>query len=185
MGLSFHYSGRLRQPQQEQTLAAEVADICRDLSWEYTPLERRSEAAPLYGIAVSPPNCEALFLTFLPGGRLLSPVQFMIQGDPQDPYYYTIHTKTQYAGVDTHLALIKLLKYLGAKYFTELEVEDEGQYWETGDETLLRSQFHKYNQVLEALTDALSELPALPDESVESLAGRLERLLKEKFGGQQ
>lgn len=164
-------------------MSEEVADICRDLSWNYTLLQRRGDAASLYGSAVMPLHSESLFLTFLPNGQLLSPVQLMTGDDPRDPYYFTISTKTQYAGPDTHKALIKLLKYLHTKYFTGLTVHDEGLYWQTGDEAVLLDQFKKYNLAPEALTEALSHMKAIPGESPGSLADRLEQLLREKLSG--
>lgn len=185
MGLSFHYSGQLRQAAGEVALTEEVADICRDLDWDYTLLQRSGEGAPLYGIAVAPENSESLFLTFLPNGQLLSPVQPMIGGNPQDPYYFTISTKTQYAGPDTHKALIRLLKYLDTKYFTGLVVQDEGLYWETGNDAVLLDQFHKYNRALKALKEALSDMKATPGESTPSLADRLEQLLRDKLSGHE
>lgn len=130
-----------------------------------------------------PPHSESLFLTFLPNGQLLSPVQLMTGGNAKAPYYFTISTKTQYAGPDTHKALIKLLKYLHTKYFTSLTVHDEGLYWETGDEALLMDQFRKYNLALEALTEALSDLRIIQGESPGSLADRLEHLLQKKLSG--
>ena len=94
-----------------------------------------------------------------------------------------IHVKTQFAGPDTHMALLKLLRYLKEKYFTELEVDDEGLYWESEDEKTLLSQFAKYNFTLKMLTEALSDFKAIPGETLNSLAERLEELLRKRLSG--
>jgi hypothetical protein len=44
--------------------------------------------------------------------------------------------KTQFAGVLTHVRLIKLLRDLQV-FFESFNVNDEGEFWETGDENLL------------------------------------------------
>jgi len=47
-------------------------------------------------------------------------------------------TKTQFAGPEAHIGLCKLLQYLSGKYFKTIEVEDEGEYWQSGEaETLI------------------------------------------------
>jgi hypothetical protein len=40
-----------------------------------------------------------------------------------------LFTKTQYAGVETHMAMIRLIRYLDEKYFERFELHDESQYW--------------------------------------------------------
>ena len=47
-----------------------------------------------------------------------------------------VRLETQFAGVPAHLELIALLKDL-QKFFEGLTVEDEGEYWETGNEGVL------------------------------------------------
>lgn len=43
--------------------------------------------------------------------------------------------------MDTHLTVLKLLRYLKEKYFSFFELSDEGMYWETQDMEILKSQF--------------------------------------------
>ncbi|HUZ61651.1 MAG TPA: hypothetical protein VMU83_22935 [Hanamia sp.] len=62
---------------------------------------------------------------------------------------------------------------------------DEGYYWETGDEKILREEFEKYSAVMDTFCEALKDLPPNPGETAESLGDRLERLLIEKFGGKK
>ena len=102
-------------------------------------------------------------------------------GEKDDPYYYTSFTKTQYAGPDAHMAIIKLLRYLENKYFSAFELQDEGMYWETMDEKILRNQFLKYEFALNALTAALSNMKAIPGETPDSLAERIEGELNKRL----
>ena len=44
-----------------------------------------------------------------------------------------VSVKTQFDSPDTHIWIIGLLKYLKKRYIANLEVRDEGEYWETGN----------------------------------------------------
>lgn len=58
---------------------------------------------------------------------------------------------------------------------------DEGNYWETGDAKILYAQFKIYNQLLNAVSDALSDFKAMPGETHFLLAERIEKILNGKF----
>jgi hypothetical protein len=176
MGLSFHYSGTIRNTELISPLIEEAEDICNDFGWICQIIDDNK----LKGICISPPESEPLFLTFEPGGRLCSPAEIMVN-EPADPFYYTIHTKTQFAGPTAHMALLRLFKYLGDKYFSELIVDDEGLYWGTWDEKVLLAQFEKYNSVFNLVANILSGAEKKPGETTGSLVDRLEKLLKEKL----
>ncbi len=88
-----------------------------------------------------------------------------------------LSTKTQFAGREVHKKIIDLLKYLKEKYFSELNVYDEGQYWETGDEAVLGRIFDRYEAVFEIVDQALNSNTRNPGESYEAY---LKRILKDK-----
>jgi hypothetical protein len=118
---------------------------------------------------------------------MCSPVNLMNkdiyeENDLDRELLYTTSTKTQYAGPDAHIAVIKLLRYLKVKYFSAFELNDEGMYWETMDEKVLLGQFAKYEFLLNAVADALSEMKAVPGETAASLADKIEKMLKKKLG---
>lgn len=185
MGLSIHYYGQIRQYERIDELITEVADTCQSLGWT-SQIIREPNPDKLNGICFAPKDSEPVFLTFLPGGRICSPVNLMCrdiyeENGQASELLYTISTKTQYAGFDAHIAVIKLLRYLKEKYFSVFEMTDEGMYWETNDENVLKSQFDKYNFIVNSFADALSEMKKIPGESPTSLADRIEELFKRKF----
>lgn len=189
MGLSIHYYGQISQPERIDELIAEVADICQAFDWK-SQIIREPNADKLNGICFAPEGSEPVFLTFLPGGRLCSPVNLMCrdiyqENGEESQLFYTTSTKTQYAGFDAHVAIIKFLRYLKEKYFALFEMMDEGMYWETNDEKILRSQFDKYEFALNAFTTALSEMKAIPGESAISLADRIEEMIKKKLSNDE
>jgi hypothetical protein len=121
VGLSIHYSGTIKDSDLIDELIAEVSDICQSLSWTYRII-KEPNPDQLNGICFSPEKCEPVFLTFLPGGRMCSPVNLMNRdiyeaNELDAELIYTTSTKTQFAGADAHVAVIKLLRYLKEKYF--------------------------------------------------------------------
>lgn len=173
MGLSIHYSGTIKNISLVPLLAEEVQDVCTVLHWNYHIFDDED----FKGICFSPPECEPVFLTFDNNGILCSPVLWQLKIEP----ITTISTKTQYAGLQTHVAVIKLLKHIEARYFCEFELIDEGDYWESGDVAVLQKQFDRYNFLLDAVTESLKDFKLLPGENAESLGDRLERFLKERW----
>ena len=94
---------------------------------------------------------------------------------------FTTSTKTQYAGPDAHISVIKLLKHISSKYLKDFMLRDEGHYWETGDEFFLLNQFKNYKAAIDSFSEAMEGLTAVPGETAESITNKIERLLKEKL----
>src|SRR5258706_14932408 len=122
MGLSIHYSGKIKDTGLIPKLVDEVRDVCATLKWQYHLFDDEL----MKGICFSPENCEPLFITFSKTGELCSPILLQYDLHPAT----TISVKTQFAGLDIQKAVIKLLKHLKTKYFSEFELYDEGGYWE-------------------------------------------------------
>ncbi len=185
MGLSIHYSAYISEKQMLDPLIEEVADICQTLNWPTHTFDNKD----IKGISFSPKGSEPVFLTFNAEGRTLSPVNIMVS-DIYDgvridkDLIFTTSTKTQFAGIDAHIAIIKLLKYVSSKYLKNFSLSDEGNYWETNDEKVLIKQFARYEAALDSFTDLLKGMKSVPGESAESLADRLEGIFKEKLRGE-
>ena len=185
MGLSIHYSGMIRHISLIGPLIEETADVCENMQWKYNVIREQGDEG-VNGIVLSPENCEPVFLTFLRNRRMCSPINLKYQEsyttngfDPE--LIYTTSTKTQYAGPATHVALLKFLKYLKEKYFESFEMNDEGYYWETNDKKILLQRFNHYNYLLNAVGEVLSNIEQEPGETIDSLATRIEQVLKKNF----
>ncbi|MEO5582902.1 MAG: hypothetical protein ABIR66_09430, partial [Saprospiraceae bacterium] len=72
-------------------------------------------------------------------------------------------------------------KYLSTKYFDEFELNDEAQYWETGDAEKARKLFNFLGSMINKLGEALNNLDTSPDESIDELANRINQKLKDFF----
>lgn len=172
MGFSIHYSGTIKHIDLIPDLVNEITDVCETFSWKYQSISDET----LRGILFAPEECEPLFFTFNKEGNLISPVLLQFNIEP----ITIISVKTQFAGIDTHMSLIKLLKYLSEKYFSVFELQDEGGYWETDDEEVLRTQFKNYEAAFAFFTGALESLEARENESPESLVERMIRAIEKK-----
>ncbi len=198
MGLSIHYTGKIKDYALIAAMTTEVEDICKSMNWKYQLFDTtKSKLKPganrpvkytphdVKGISFTPEESETAFLTFLPDGTLCCPAK-LIYYDPatNDLMIEMVHTKTQFAGPDTHIAMLKLLHYLKEKYFESFELNDEGYYWEKWDEKVLLSQFARYNFILDKVASALADVKLAPGESAESMVDRIEDILKKKFGNE-
>ncbi len=137
MGLTICYRGALRNPNDIETFLGDVFDICMEIGWHYMPIHR-SSVMPAKGIMITPAGNEPIWLTFLQNGNLYDPSHFIYTTRPElevvnEELRTWIFTKTHYAGVFTHMAIIKFFRYLRMKYFEDFELRDESKYWETYD----------------------------------------------------
>lgn len=194
MALSFHYSGKFANNASLPELIGEVKDIAVIHQWEYHifkeqfppgSLKKEIHDQEIYGICFSPPECEPVWICFLSNGRMSSPPNleyFSSSSDPEDrTHLYTLSVKTQFAGIEVHIKIIRLLQYLNTKYLVDLQVSDEGQFWETGDEHLLKQIFERYDQAMRAVTTGMENNSMIPGETYEEF---FMRILKKRTGNE-
>lgn len=197
MGVTIHYRGRLREPGSISALTDEVRDICLANDWHHQvydlvmdediPLSiirhvagRDQTGIHLRGIYFRPhEESESVMLTFTPDGRLL-PIISVLMGMayPTLDDMFWAHTKTQFAGAEIHAVICKLLRYLEKRYFTDWEVLDEAQYWESENVENLHHNFARSQQAIDAFQDALDTASPKEIESVEQLAARVEAIFR-------
>jgi hypothetical protein len=185
MGITIHYQGKLNQPDLADEFCEELEDISKAMEWNYNRIndEPDSEPVPLKGIVISPhEKSEPLVFTFDPEGNLRNAFMMRFADEEPDLTRYN-HTKTQFAPIDVHIAIVKLFKYLQLKYMDNLEVMDEGSYWDTGDENLLKQKFDFLNAKMDELAGLLETIEIDKKDTAESLADKIEKLIKEKMQG--
>lgn len=143
MGVTVHFEGKLRdeaaflrlvsrieQVARQETLLTErfenqemrLARVRQEKDWDYI--------GPTRGIILYlHQDCEPVRLEF------------------DRDLYIQEWVKTQFAGSHTHMRLVTLLRDL-QPFFEDLKVSDEGEYWETGDESLLTGHIVKCHEVI-------------------------------------
>jgi hypothetical protein len=143
MGVTIHFEGRLKSDQAFSSLLLHIEEIGR----AETLLTERFEnpqaklgrggeersvdyVGPTKGILLYlHEDCEPLRLEF------------------DRELYVQEWVKTQFAGVDTHIRLIQMLREIEG-FFQTLVVNDEGEYWESGNQAALEGHFRACNEVI-------------------------------------
>ena len=128
MGVAIHFEGRLRDERSYEQLLLIVRKIASSEAWlteDIEPAEKKllrirdeedwDYEGPVKGVILYPhEDCDPVRLEF------------------DRDLYMQEFTKTQFAGARYHVKVIALLRTI-EPLFVELKVEDEGEYWETGN----------------------------------------------------
>ena len=200
MGVTIHYRGTMDDPRQIEDLQRELADIAACMDWKTHLLDDDWDVPPsatlehgergatikghlgLKGISLIPPeNGEALSFYVDANGHLRSIIDMIWQSEGLSDIGWCF-TKTQFVGPDTHIWIVGLLKYLQKRYFSNLEVSDEGEFWETGDRATLEAKMRLINEKMNELqidlaTGSFGDLTGL---TAEQIADRIETYLKKQ-----
>lgn len=202
MGVTIHYRGTIDEPARIRDLQRELADIAKSIGWEHSLLDEDWTVPPdavlvheqgaakitghlgLKGISLLPGGGGETLSFFVDATGRLRSIMGMIQQcegrGTTDPDWVSM--KTQFLTPDIHVWIVGLLKYLQKRYFSNLEVDDEGGFWETGDRTALEAKMRLLNEKMDELamdleTKSLGDLSGL---SAEDIASRIENYLKER-----
>jgi hypothetical protein len=84
-------------------------------------------------------NCEPLYVQF------------------DSSFFMQDFVKTQFAGTNVHIQVVELLQQL-KPFLASLEVEDEGEYWETADKQRLEEHIEKVNSLIREMKGKTSGL---------------------------
>lgn len=144
MGVTIHFEGRLRSSGAYQAVVSTAKQFADELGWEYEPIEEK--VATLKRVR----NEEDWDYEGLVKGMVLQPHQNSepLRLEFDSNLYIQEYTKTQFAPLETHVAVVELLKEI-EPYFEKLEVIDEGEYFETHDRGILRKHLDRCFEVLD------------------------------------
>ncbi len=203
MRVSIHCRGRVAEIKNIKAICDELAAIADRMNWHFIRLDEDwSQAAdatievtgqdsqitghlPLKGIVLTlNPQCEGLPFFFDSNGRLRDPISRVNISEgalkPEDSW---ISVKTQYAGPEIHIWIIGLLKHLKKLYLPNLEVQDEGEYWETGNFEILKEKMDLVGEKIAAVSAELIRVTKghIEGFSADELASMIEALLRNRF----
>ncbi len=179
MGITIHYKGKLNSADLTDDFCEEIEDISRSMEWKINIFDfDEKDKTPVKGLLVKPhPDAELLQFMFDKNGYLRNAL--MLKHFPHDDEItYLNHTKTQFAPHEIHIAIIKLLKYLQKQYISNLEVYDEGEYWQKEDAVLLKEKMDFLKGKIEEFEDILNSIEFEEGSSAESIADKIEEVLK-------
>ena len=191
MGLSIYYNGKFNPQASLSAMIEEVKDVAIACNWEYhiyqetfpTSVNTDTYNNNIYGISLTPPECAEITFTFLSNRRMTTSTLLKFYGKTEEqdesPLLYMLSSKTQFAGPDIHKFIIEFFRYLHKKgYFENLEITDDGKYWETSDEKQLDEIFKTQTDMLESFSLAIESSPKDESEDFEHYFSRLMEMIQ-------
>lgn len=196
MGITIHYKGKLNKPDLLNTFCDEIEDIAKDMNWSLNTLSNDLNKPnssyldengqikghiPLKGLnVILHPKAEPLSFLFDKNGNLKNLLMMTFKNEKELEGSY-IFIKTQFAPIEIHITIIKLLEYIKKKYISNLEVIDEGNYWETHDAKILEEKFSFINKKIDQLSNIFSEIKVDSTDTSETILRKIENVLKKKL----
>ncbi len=192
MGISIAYRGRIADLARLEDFEDRVIDHAVEIgasarvwrSWPDDQLERQ-----LRGVILTvAPGQEATSLVVSPEGWLVSLIDLedAENGRLGEPPWCFV--KTQYGPVEGHVALVEMLAALKREFLPDLEVHDDGGYWETRNLAELVRNHAMTRAAIDGLAAGLerfglnheaAEDPAILLRHVERVAEHVHRTLHE------
>ena len=194
MGVRIHYRGTLNEKNQVYNLIEEVKDVARTMGWSYAALDEDWTSPPTphftsnteQGIHIDGEcglkgihfrmgeDADAVWLYFNAKGNISAPFQVALEADEDYPMTKKwLSTKTQDVGIDTHIALINFFKYLKEKYIENLEVIDNGGYWEHNSKEELKTRFNMLEGLMNQVDNALENI----DSGIMDDPGQIDKMI--------
>ena len=153
MGVTIHFEGKLNSERDFNEVIKISTDFAQRNNMDYQIFEEQNKLLQRVknekdwdyqgicrGIKIQPDNnTDPLWIEF------------------DKDYYIQDFCKTQFADLDVHIKIIGLLNLI-KPHFQNLIVEDEGEFWDTKNEKILKEHFDIF---FKALEDAKNEDPNL------------------------
>jgi hypothetical protein len=182
MGVTIHYRGSLADLDRIVDFEDRVLDLALELGGQAKIWRSKAKENPrgmVRGILLNLcPGQETTSLLISPEGWLINlfDIEDAENGKLAEPPYCFI--KTQHGAVEGHVALIEMLTLLKREFLPNLEVTDEGEYWETRNLETLVAKFKQIEAAMNAMTEGMEKFP-LTDEAAEDpeiLIHRIQRI---------
>ena len=146
MGVTIHFEGRVKGATAYSLLIDEIREFAASHAWPIEEIPRADRSlkrvrdeqnwdysGPTFGIVLSAHSeCDPLRFEF------------------DEDFYIQKFVKTQFAGAEIHVAIIEFLRRI-QPFFDSLKVTDEGDFWDTSDQSVLEQHIDRCNQVLRDL----------------------------------
>jgi hypothetical protein len=168
MGVTIAFRGLQRDRGLQRQSLAYARGFAREMEWRRTPVELRKprgllgrqilEMLQVDGLILLPHfACEPVPLLFLESTGHLVDSYFQHTGDDDVRLMDEILVKTQFAGPAVHAEICAFLADLKNRFVPGLEVDDETEFFRTGDATALALAFESaWTAIIDALPGTLA-----------------------------
>jgi hypothetical protein len=191
MGITIAYRGRLTDLARVEDFEDRLVDFALEIGAQVRIWRTWAETNParvVRGVIVDlAPGHESTSLLLSPEGWLinLTEIEDAEEGRLKEPPWCFV--KTQFGPVEGHVALVEMLAALKREFLPDLEVSDEGGYWETRDLAELVRRRALTKQAIDGLAEGLrrhglsreaAEDPSILLRHVERVAEQVHRILR-------
>ena len=182
MGITVHYRGTLKDLDRVEDFEDRVLDLALDLGGQAHIWRTSCDTDPsrvVRGVVLDLcPGQETTSLLISPEGWLigLADIEDAENGKlPEPPWCWV---KTQFGTLEGHVAIVEMLRALKAEFCPDLEVQDEGGYWEKADPVELARKREFLQAAIKSLGEGLEQfgLSAEAAEDPEIVAARIARV---------
>ena len=182
MGITIHYRGVIANLDRVEDFEDRVLDLALELGGQAHIWRTASDKDPsrvVRGVVLDLcPGQETTSLLISPEGWLigLTDIEDAENGKLKEmPWCFV---KTQFGTLEGHVALVEMFTALKAEFFPDLEVCDEGDYWETRDVNELARKLAFLQAAIEKFGEGLRQygLTSEAAEDPEILAARITRI---------
>jgi hypothetical protein len=182
VGLSVHYRGSIANLDRVEDFEDRVIDLLLAIGGNVRLWRSADKADPsrmVRGLIVDlAAGQETTSLLLSPEGWLIQLIEIedAEKSALTEPPWCSV--KTQFGPLEGHVALIELLAALKSEFLPDLEVMDEGGYWEHRDLNELRTKMEFLGKAICTMAAALEQHPltAEASESLEIVMARVERI---------
>ncbi len=182
MGVTIHYRGGITDLTQIEDFENRVLDLAISLGGTARIWRSSDSTNPrriMRGLIVNlAPGQESASLLISPEGWLtnLTEIEEAERGGLAAPSWCCV--KTQFGSVEGHVALIEMFRTLKENFLHNLDIRDEGEYWEKRDAALLANRMGLVNDTIQRLSAGLTGygLSAEAAEDPEIVAVRIARV---------
>jgi hypothetical protein len=184
MGICIHYRGSIADLSRIEDFEDRVIDLALALGGNvrlWRSADRSTPERMVRGLFVDlAPGQETTSLLISPEGWLINlmEIEDAEQAKLTEPSWCWV--KTQYGPLEGHVALVELLTALKSEFLPNLEVSDEGGYWERRDLVELREKMQFLQRAIDMLAVEMTNDSLSPEaiEDPQILATRVERLAR-------
>jgi hypothetical protein len=184
MGITINYRGSLADLSRVEDFEDRVIDLALSVGGNprlWRSADEQNPARMVRGLMLDlAPGQETTSLLVAPEGWFIGllEIEDAEKGRITEPPWCWV--KTQFGSIEGHVALVELLTAIKKEFAPDLEVMDEGEYWETRDLNKLRQKMGFIQHAIDALEGALENDRLSPEarEDPEILATRIERLAR-------
>ena len=154
------------------------------MGWKCRFIERDPDNCEFSGVVVSPGDgCESLTFLFDRTGRLRNVADLITnQVDPDPRFSFHVSVKTQFTALKMHIWIVGLLRYLKKTYLSDLTVNDEGEFWESGSRETLAERQRFLQGKIDLIAEGMGPLDGLP-EDIDQIVAEIERIVRSEKDG--